>query len=96
MKKPANLKHLKHWEEIQNDSCNSEAYCMLGIGLLPNESIVLPDNSKVTERDLYLLAIKYNSSNSLAYRDLGKLLKSGEKITLLNGICLSKTELESK
>ena len=82
VKKPSNIKYVKYWEEIQQDSSYSNAYFNLGIQLSSNESIVLPDNSKVTKRDLYLLAIKYNSSDSDAYYNHGTQLSSNETIVL--------------
>ena len=46
VKKPVNIKYLKYWEEIQQNSSISFSYYNLGTQLSSNESIILPNNSK--------------------------------------------------
>jgi hypothetical protein len=59
----------------------------------PDETISLPDGRTLTQRALYIEALRHDPANSLAYLDLGISLQEGESVALPDGRMLTARQL---
>ena len=87
-------------EALRCDPCCSMAYCFVGsvcfrqpAASVGGSAVILPDGRTLTARQLFLEALRHNSSNSLAYQNLGCCLTGDETVALHDGRSLSKKQL---
>lgn len=83
-------------QNIQLNPRNANAYYNLALTIPYNGSIQLPDNTQITQQELFLKTIQLDPNHADAYHDLATTLLHQRKITLLNGTQMTQEELYLK
>lgn len=93
-KKSLTLRQMHLLELILDPSAST--YTSLGMTLPPGDTIILPDRTKVTKQQLFLMAIDLDPKFAMAYLQLGDTLPPGGSILLCSGTIMTKEALSKK